>query len=88
MSTPTVSSPRPLSWPLSRQTLLITGLIVAIVIAVTVLALTAGANTRSASPRLVGAAPRAVGAAQASDAAHFGNPSSGSSVLSSGMGHR
>jgi len=44
MSTPTVSSPRPLSRPLSRQTLVVTGVILAIVAAIVVLALIVGAS--------------------------------------------
>jgi hypothetical protein len=86
----TLSPSRSASRPLSRETMLITGVIVAIVIAVTVLVLTtATSSTRSTSPRVVTVSPvPAAGAAQASDGAHFGNSSSASTVLSSGMGHR
>jgi len=88
MSTPTVSSPGPLSRPLSRQTLVVTGVILAIVAAIVVLALTVSTTTRSTSPQVVQVTPRGVIAAQASDATHFGNQTTGTSNLSAGMGHR
>ncbi len=67
---------------------MIVGVIVAIALAVTLLALTATTKTRSVSPRLVQAAPPATAAAQGSDAAHFRITSSAPSVPSSGIGHR
>ena len=93
MSTPTLSPARSLSGPQARLTLLVVGVIVAIAVAITVVALNAGTTTHSAAPRLVQAGPRvgvsaAATNAAASDAAHFGNPVTASSPLSSGMGHR
>jgi hypothetical protein len=57
MSTQSLNPPKSLSHPLSRQTLLIAGVIVAIVIAATVLLLTTGTSARPVSPRAVTASP-------------------------------
>lgn len=88
MSTPTIAARRSPSRPLNWRTLLLGGVIAAIVAAVLVLALTSTTTTPSVSPRLAPANPPAAVAAYQSDVAHFGTPSSTSSALSAGMGHR
>jgi hypothetical protein len=88
----TLSPSRSASRPLSRQTMLITGVVLAIVIAVTVLVLTTSSSstsTRPASGHAVTASPvPAAAAAQASDAAHFGAPAYVPTYPAIGMGHR
>jgi multisubunit Na+/H+ antiporter MnhC subunit len=58
MSTSPLTAPRPLPHPVSRQALVITALVLAIVAAVTVLALTASTKVNPGSTRIV--APRAL----------------------------
>ncbi len=68
--------------------MIVVGVLAAIALAVTVVALTATTKTRSASPRLVQAAPHATAGAQGSDAAHFNITSTAPAGMSSGIGHR
>ena len=89
MSTPSLTSPQTLHRPVSQRTVMIVGLIVALALAVTLLALAATTNARSVSPRLVPLTPAAL--AYQAQAGHRDSSApvvSAPLVPASGMGHR